>query len=252
MAEPVPLPDEVALLWGRREAPRRGPKAALTVDEIVRAAIAVADAEGLAAVSMAKVAAELGNSTMALYRHVRSKDELLMLMGDAAVPPPPDLSGLGWRAGLEAWARAILDALNGHAWYAQLPLTGPPVGPNNLAWFDAGLRTLAGTPLVGLEKVGIVQNLITFVHGQLRLGGDLQRSYDRDPEAFGARYGAVLAELIDPARFPALSQVVAEGTFSGEYTQEQDLDEDFRFGLDLFLDGVAAYIAGRASSAPTG
>ena len=61
MPDPVPLPDDVALLWGRREAPRRGPKAALTVDEIVRAAVAVADADGLAAVSLGKVAAERGN-----------------------------------------------------------------------------------------------------------------------------------------------------------------------------------------------
>src|SRR5262245_16183114 len=151
MADPLPLPDEIALLWGRREAPRRGPKATLTVDEIVRAAVAVADADGLAAVSMAKVAAELGNSTMALYRHVRSKDELLMLMGDAAVATPPDVSGMDWRTGLTTWAMAILATLNEHSWYAHLPVTGPPVGPNNLAWFDCGLRALTDTPLAELE-----------------------------------------------------------------------------------------------------
>jgi AcrR family transcriptional regulator len=256
MSDPAALPDDVALLWGLREPPRRGPKALLTVDEIVRAAVAVADAEGLAAVSMARVAAELGKSTMALYRHVRSKDELLTLMGDAAVAPPPDPSGMDWRTGLSTWAMSILAALNDHGWYAQLPLNAPPLGPNNLAWFEAGLRALDGTPLLGVEKVGVVQNLITFVHGQLRLGRDLQRGYDQDPEAFGARYGTLLATLIDPARFPALSRVVAEGTFSNVYEQEQDLDEDFRFGLDLFLDGVEAYIrrraAGTASPPPTG
>jgi AcrR family transcriptional regulator len=250
MADPVPLPDDVALLWGRREAPRRGPKATLTLDEIVRAAVAVADADGLAAVSMAKVAAELGKSTMALYRHVRSKDELLTLMSDAAVAPPPDPTGMGWRTGLGTWALSILKTLNEHSWYAQLPLNAPPLGPNNLAWFEAGLRALDDTPLLGTEKVGIVQNLITLVHGQLRLGRDLQRSYDQDPEAFGARYGTVLATLIDPVRFPALTRVVAEGTFSSVYEQEQDLDEDFRFGLDLFLDGVEAYLQRRAANPP--
>src|SRR6185312_12323348 len=99
MPDPGSLPDEVALLWGRRAAPRRGP----------RPTLAVADADGLAAVSMAKVAAELGNSTMALYRHVRSKDELLVLMGDAAIAAPPDLSGLDWREGLTTWALSILE-----------------------------------------------------------------------------------------------------------------------------------------------
>jgi hypothetical protein len=183
---------------------------------------------------------------MALYRHVRSKDELLMLMGDAAVSPPPDVSGMDWRSGLTTWALAILETLREHSWYAQLPLNGPPVGPNNLAWFDSALRALADTPLAELEKVGVVQNLITFVHGEVRLGRDLQRSYDETPEKFGPSYGAVLAELIDPVRFPALSRVVASGVFSGPEMVDQDLGEDFRFGLSLFLDGVESYMRRRA------
>jgi AcrR family transcriptional regulator len=246
MPEPAPLPDAVALLWGLREAPRRGPKATLSVEEIVRAAVAVADADGLAAVSMAKVAAELGNSTMALYRHVRSKDELLMLMSDAIVAEPPDLSGHDWRAGLTTWALTVREVLGRHPWFAHLPITGPPVGPNNLAWLDAGLRALADTPLDELEKVGIVQNLVTFVHGELRLGRDLQRGFDADPEPF-ARYGEVLARLIDPVRFPALSRVVASGAFSGDEMAHQDLSEDFRFGLEVFLDGVQALIRRRTT-----
>jgi AcrR family transcriptional regulator len=245
MPDPRTLPDEIALLWGRREAPRRGPKATLTIDEIVRAAVAVADAEGLAAVSMAKVAAELGNSTMALYRHIRSKDELLLLMSDAAIADPPDLSGMDWRTGLTTWALSILGVLKEHSWFAHLPITGPPIGPNNLAWFDSGLRALFDTPLAELEKVGVVQNLITFVHGELRLGPELQRGYDENPERFGPTYGAVLAELIDPARFPALSRVVSSGVFSGPEMVDQDLSEDFRFGLSLFLDGVEAYMQRR-------
>jgi AcrR family transcriptional regulator len=247
VADPTPLPDDVALLWGRREAARRGPKATLTVDEIVRTAIVIADAEGLAAVSMAKVAAELGNSTMALYRHVRSKDELLLLMGDAAVAPPPDLSGMDWRTALTTWAFAILETISVHGWFAQLPLNGPPVGPNNLAWFDRGLLALSDTPLSELEKVGITQTLITYVHGQMRLGRELERSYQKDPAAFGPRYGAVLAALIDPVRFPALSRVVADGVFDADDMFEEGMHEDFRFGLDLFLDGVAAYMARRAT-----
>jgi len=242
MPDPGSLPDEVALLWGRRAAPRRGPRPTLGVDDIVRAAMAVADADGLAAVSMAKVAAELGNSTMALYRHVRSKDELLVLMGDAAIAAPPDLSGLGWREGLTTWALSILETLREHPWYAQLPVTGPPIGPNNLAWFDRALGALGDTPLADVEKIGVVQNLITFVHGEVRLGRELQRSYDQDPERFGPTYGAVLAELVDPVRFPALSRVVAGGVFSGPEMVDQDLGEDFRFGLSLYLDGVEAYM----------
>jgi AcrR family transcriptional regulator len=245
MADPPPLPDDVALLWGRREPPRRGPKAALTVEEIVRAAVAIADAEGLGAVSMAKVAAELGNSTMALYRHIRSKGELLLLMGDASLAEPPDLTGLGWRDGLTRWATGIADAIGPHRWFSQLPITGPPVGPNNVAWFDVGLGALSDTGLTGLEKVGIVQALTTYVHGQIRLGRDLEAGYQANPAAFDSRYGAVLASVVDPARFPALSQVIAEGVFDADTMFEQGMNEDFQFGLELFLDGVAAYLERR-------
>ena len=77
MTEEYDLPAEIALLWGLRETPRRGRKPSLSVTEITQAAIEVADAEGIAAVSMARVAQQLGNSTMALYRHLKSKDELL-------------------------------------------------------------------------------------------------------------------------------------------------------------------------------
>lgn len=243
------LPDDVALLWGRREAPRRGPKAALTVDGIVAAAVAVADADGLEAVSMARVAAELGNATMALYRHVRSKEELLTLMSDAALAGPPELPDGDWRAALTTWTVAIVGQYRRHPWYAQLPISGPPVGPNNLAWFDRGLAALAVTGLPEPDKVGIVLALTTFVRGQVRVSADLRAGYARNPDAFGSGYGAVLAQVADPSRFPALGRAVAGGVFDEDAAPdgdiEVDLAQDFRFGLDLFLDGVAAHLGRR-------
>src|SRR5688500_19795255 len=120
MTDETGLPPEIALLWGAREAPRRGPKPTLTVDDITRAAIEVADAEGLKAVSMAKVAAHLGNSTMALYRHVKSKRELLLLMADAALEIPPKLPQDGdWRTNLKLWARNVMNAVGDHQWFAE-------------------------------------------------------------------------------------------------------------------------------------
>ena len=105
------LPADVALMWRLRETPRRGPKPSLTLDDIVAAAIAIADAEGLAAVSMARVAERLGNSTMALYRHVKSKDDLLVIMSDAALErPEPMPEGIDWRTGLTFWADGVMTA----------------------------------------------------------------------------------------------------------------------------------------------
>jgi AcrR family transcriptional regulator len=257
MADDTDLPEEVALLWGLREAPRKGPKPTLTVADITRAAVAVADAEGLAAVSMSRVAAELGNSTMALYRHVRSKDELLVLMADVALGDPPDLPADGdWRSGLTLWTHSIVAVAKHHPWFARLPITGPPIGPKNLAWFESALTALSGTSIEEGEKVGIVMSLLTYVHGQIRLGSELAAGYAENPDAFSRQYAAALARVVDPRRMPALSRVVAAGVFDVDsLLDDQDVDAEFDFGLVLFLDGVSGYLAAHdpssTVSAPT-
>src|ERR1700690_4421209 len=95
----APLPPGLDLLWGRRGRGQRGPKPGLSVEAIVTAAIRVADAEGLEAVSMARVAEQLGFTTMSLYRHVTSKEELLQLMWNASAQEAEDLvlRGDTWR-----------------------------------------------------------------------------------------------------------------------------------------------------------
>jgi AcrR family transcriptional regulator len=247
MGDETELPDDVALLWGLRESGRRGPRATLTTDDITRAALALADADGLGAVSMARVAAELGNSTMALYRHVRSKDELLALMADAALEDPPDLpADVDWRAGLTVWAERSLASVRKHPWYAQLPIAGPPIGPTSLAWFDRALHALAGTGLSEPDKVGVVMAMLTYVHGEMRLRSSLGAGLEANPEAFGARYGQLLHRLVDPRRLPALSAVIAAGVFDVDNLYEEgDAEAEFAFGFSLFLDGIERFIETR-------
>jgi AcrR family transcriptional regulator len=247
MSEEPDLPDEVALLWGLRAAPRRGPRPSLTVEDITRAAVEVADVDGLAAVSMARVAAHLGNAPMALYRHVKSKDELLALMADAALETPPEFPADGdWRSGLMLWSQHVLAVAQRHPWYAQLPIGAPPLGPQNLAWLDSALRALSGTGLDENDKIAVVMGLVTYVQGEIRLRSGLSAGYAEDPEAFGRRYGILLARLVDPRRFPALSKVVAAGVFDADdLLAESDTEADFAFGLSLYLDGVEKYIARR-------
>lgn len=245
MADGRSFEEDVELLWGLRDTPRRGPRPTLTVDEIVRAAVEIADADGLAAVSMARVADRLGNAPMALYRHVRSKSELLTLMADAAMDaPPPRPDDAGWRESLTAWSRGITAMFRAHPWAATLPIAGPPVGPRNLAWFDAALAALADTGLDPGTKVAVVMGLITYVQGEIRLTAELAAAYDDDPAAFGARYGAALARVVDPRTLPALAAVVAAGVFDVTATDfDEDVAADFDFGLETFLDGVAALLA---------
>jgi Tetracyclin repressor-like, C-terminal domain len=224
-ADEVQIPRSVALLWGLPPPTRRGPKAGLSVEQITRAAIEVADAEGLAAVSMA------------------SKDELLLLMTDAALTtppaPPPDA---GWRDALRHWAAAVLDELRRHSWYVQIPLAGPPTGPRNLAWFDAALRTLDGTGLDSGEKVVAVLTMITFVQGEARMTAELVAAEERGAPGSGQTYGRALGSLVDPATFPALAAAMADGVFEDDRPAVEQVGDDVGASLDIILDGIAAMI----------
>ncbi|MGY1812393.1 TetR/AcrR family transcriptional regulator [Blastococcus sp. SYSU D00820] len=252
------LPPDVALLWGRRPAPRRGRAPSLTLAAITAAAIRIADAEGLAAVSMARVAGELGSAPMSLYRYVASKDELLLLMSDAALEDPPErLPGADWRERLTAWAFGVLGMLRRHPWYREIPIKGPPAGPRNLAWLDRALAAFEDVPVAEEEKLLVVMGLMPVVHGQARLSIDLAAGYAEDPAAFGAAYGAALAALVDPVRLPALSRTVAAGVFApGDPGAEEvppegydDYGPEFAFALNCYFDGVAAFLAHRTAGA---
>ena len=230
------LPPGVQLLWGLREAGRRGPKPSLTRDEIAAAAIGIADAEGLAAVSMARVAQQVGASTMALYRYVANKDELLLLMSDAGIDQPPTLPASGsWREGLTEWAHAVRKIWMARPWLLQIPVTGPPAGPNNLAWLEAGLTALAGTGLPSAERIDIVMVLSTYLRGEAWLDVDLVAASTNDPESFGLDYGGAFARLVDPERFPELAAIVGEGPVG----DHGPIDDHHAIGLQVVLDGIA-------------
>lgn len=248
MPDETELPSELALLWGLRDAPKRGPKPALTVHEITRAAVAIADAEGLDAVSMAKVASHLGNATMALYRHVKSKNELLTLMGDAALEQPPELPPDGhWRDNMLLWAKAVHGAIERHPWHTQLPIKSPPFGPNSLLWFDRALGTLSNVDLSEEEKTALVMGLMTYVRGGYIMALQLAEGYAENPASFSPQHGDALRKLVDPRVYPALSKVVAAGVFDVELWDAEEDNVDFEFGLNVYLDGIAAYIARRTT-----
>lgn len=236
-------------LWGLE--PQKAPREGLSLEKVVQAAIAVADAEGLGAVSMSRVAKELGFTTMSLYRHVDSKDELLELMLDAAAQEPPEELGDsgGWRAGLTAWTWAMLGLLRQRPWVVELPITAIPSGPGQLAWVEAGLRTLRDTALTGLERFSVVQLLATHVRGQAalsaQLGGAMARA-GRDWHEAEQEWARDLAAVLDAERFPELSKLMASGALApAPSDQGYDPDAEFRFGLERILDGVEALIRRR-------
>jgi AcrR family transcriptional regulator len=215
-------------LWQERAKPTRGPKPALTVEQIAGAAIAIADAEGLAAVSMQRVAADLGFTKMSLYRYLPGKAELVAAMVERGLGAPPEIAGEDWRAGLTTWANALLTAFAGHAW-AHEATTGPrPLGPNELGWTEQALRVLPGT-LTGAERMDAVAT----VAGHVRMIAG-QSGSEAELEASMAR---AMGEHAD--QYPALAAAMADIMANG------GTDDAFSFGLARILDGLEALIRGR-------
>jgi AcrR family transcriptional regulator len=238
------LPAIVEMAWGRRERPTKGPKRALSLERIVAAASSIAAAEGLGAVSMGRVATEVGASTMALYRYVSAKDELLGLMVDAAYGPAPksDDPHESWRDGLARWAWAERIRLSRNLWVLQVPVGGPQmVLPNNLAWLEQGLWCLRDTGLGPTQKMSSMLLITSYVRAEVNLNhqfSETARKGGADPQETMASYGQLIAEIADPADFPEVHRVVASGMFEAE----DDPDDEFAFGLDRILDGIAALV----------
>ncbi|MEU1663447.1 TetR/AcrR family transcriptional regulator [Streptomyces sparsogenes] len=236
----------VALLWGEQDQPTRGPKPSLEPRRIAQAAVALADAEGLDAISMQKVAAEFGVSAMALYRYVPGKAELVELMVEAVLTGGPDLSaaGPGWRPRLEEWVRQCWAVYRAHPWLlAATAMRRQVMGPHQLGWLDAALAALAPTGLTAAQQhqvfllaIGLVRNLA-------------QQLSDAD-EAHSEEWSRLTGELLErhADRFPALTRAIAHGLFAPDDT------DPLEFGLERILDGVEALIArtGTGPEAATG
>jgi AcrR family transcriptional regulator len=233
------LPRHLAILYAERDPQRRGPRPALTLDGVVTAAVEIADTEGLPGVSMAKVAERLGFTTMSLYRYVRSKDELLLLMADAANrEKAPVAVPESWRAGMTAWAKGLFQVYRRHPWLMQVPMNTPPAGPSQLRWMEAGLQNLATLDVPEGAKLQIIQLLHGYARGEAQLSADLSAP---DPDAgTAADYGRILRTVTDPATHPALTRLVASGIFDGPTDYDEDID--FGFGLSTILDGVERLI----------
>jgi len=241
------LPPGLDLLWGRREPGRRGPRRGLSVEDIVAAAIRVADAEGLDAVSMARVASELGFTTMSLYRYVASKDELLQLMWNGSAQGAEDLKlqGDGWRSRLRSWAIVQREMLDRHPWITQMPMATPPLAPNSLAFVERGLEALDGTGLRDDDKLRVIGLLSSYTLSEARMANDAARAAAEATAASAAApgwsYEALLRELADEQTYPRLHRLAWSADIGGSPSGFEERQE-FLFGVDAILDGVQALI----------
>ncbi|MFI5695657.1 TetR/AcrR family transcriptional regulator [Kribbella sp. NPDC051586] len=224
-------------IWLRPERAARGPRPAHSRTEIAAAAVRVADAEGLAAVSMRRVATDLGTGTTSLYRYVDDKDELLDLMVDQAMGDarPPALTG-DWRADLAAIAHAQRALMLRHPWLVRLPATRPALGPNSLAWLEATYGALDVPRLSADEVLMQAATVLTFVRGHA-----LEESTEREAGSTMAdwlsKQSQYAERVIGSGDYPHLSRMMLE---AGTPHAADRFDQLFARSLDHVLTGLAA------------
>jgi DNA-binding transcriptional regulator YhcF (GntR family) len=209
----------------------------LSRERIVRAAIEIADAEGLAVLSMRRVATDLGVATMSLYRHVSSKDELTVYMADAvfAEEPLPQQMPPGWRERLATPVRHMWTTCRRHPWAGEvMSMSRPQVMPNAMAMSEWTLATLRELGLPVEEMMDIHLNLFGHARGlAATLAAEMQARQDTgiDNEEWLDTQGELLQEILVTGRYPAMEYMTGQG-------YAYDLDRLFEFGLKLMLDGV--------------
>ena len=248
------------LLWGRTAPGTRGPKQGTDLDSVVAAAIEIADAEGLEAVSMRRVAERLGLGTMSLYTYVPGKGELLDLMldtvyGEQLTEPMP--AGGSPREALETIARRAWDFHHRHRWTLYIATSRSVLGPNEVAAFEASLAGAADLGVPARDVVAIIDVLSMFVRGAARdavEAADAERATGMTEMEWWTARDAILTEKMGAGDYPTLSRLEADGAFSvpddtSNYNLRFILD-DFEFGLQRLLDGIEAYVDARAAGVP--
>lgn len=241
----------IELLWGVHGPGKRGPKPRFSTEDVVQAAIGIADREGLQAISMRSVAQAVGVSPMAIYTYVRSKNELLALMydrvlGEGEQAPP----GLSWREALEFMARARWSLSERRPWLMGLALHRPPLGPNLMIRVEAVMAALGGLGLTEIEKDMLVDVLHSYIEGALHEAREAREAEQRSgmtDEQWIAIVEPALQAQLDPQLFPHLIRL-------GEAWREQrhlltDPSRRFEQGLQVVLDGIGAFIARRQAQA---
>ena len=231
------LPPGLALAWGVQPVQRRGPKPALSVDRIVATGIEFGDRQGFEAISLQKIAAQLGVSTNAMYRYVRSKDELIVLVHDKAVGLPPELPS-GWRAAATAWVNATVELYAVRPWLLEVPIRGAPVTPNLLRWVEVMLQALAGTGLSPHDNLGCLMLLDGYARNYANLARQLAASDNMPVQA--EQVGRFLVPRLMEGDYPMLTALYT----NQEY--EDGLDDDLEFGLTRILDGIQVLIDGQS------
>jgi AcrR family transcriptional regulator len=225
--------DVVSVLWATPATGRRGPKPRHSLDAIVDAAMAIADDEGLDAVTMQRVADRLGTAKMALYRYVPGRAELDAVLLDRGLGVPPEITDGDWRAALAAWASAVYVRMRARPWSVELAQRRHIPGPGELAWYERGLEAVDGLALSGAEKLDLLALLVGHAASIVR-----QETASPAPEDdLAAGLAPILAD--HAAEYPRTAAAFADAA------RETQRNAALTFGVERVLAGVAALVADR-------
>lgn len=254
----------LALAWGLAAAPQRGPKRELSLERIVEAAIELADQEGLAAVTMQRVAQTFGFSTMALYRYVATKDDLHQLMLDTAMST--SITRLGadeWRAGVSELLRGLVEGYRRHPWALDIPLT-PDIHmmPGQLRVADLGLRAMRELRVDPSTKLAMLMLVSALGRGHAEVEREVLAGVGVSPET-----RALIEEAVSLAEFPDAAPLIRDGSYFGDMPgsapgdtaarpAEEDADEILGFATGVLIAGLETVLdsmpepSSSASAAP--
>jgi AcrR family transcriptional regulator len=182
---------------------------------------------------MQRLAAKLDFTTMALYRYLPGKAELIDLMVDTALGPPPALteSKRSWRRALEEWARFMSAAFYKHPWALEATDRLRPTGPNELGWMEAAVRALCETGLNGADQLDVLQAIM----GQVRIEVQYSATFpDAGQHLSAKQWQAGISTLLEKhgARYPSLKSCLNTSSSFAE------LQPEIKLGLRCVLDGI--------------
>ena len=234
-------------IWVRPEPGTR--RARFSREQIAAAALAIADAEGFEAVSMRRIAAQLGAGTMSLYRYISTKDDLVTLMDDAlmgeSLVPEGELPA-DWRAALTMIARQTRTALLRHPW-AVVSLQGRGAagqdgsfGPNGLRHFEQSLAALDGAPLDTAAKLELLTIVDDYVMGSVLRSGEMQERNQADPQ-YAAAVMEFIAGQLATGEFPRIAALSQDPAAAG-LTDPDRVAARFERGLALLIEHAAGVL----------
>ena len=250
---PPALDRALAILWrdhaelDAAAAGRRGPRQRLTVDQVIVAAIALADTDGLSAVTVRKVADLLGIGAMTLYTYVPGRDELVGFMVDRVMAdfPKPAFTGT-LRSRLTALADAQVSAVKAHPWILDIDESRPLIGPGGSDLWEWQLSAVEAQGMDDFEMQHTVSLVTGFASMAARWMVNLTKvrdASDKTDAEWWTENAPLLAELMPADRYPISGRV---GTSIGEaYQSATHPESSYRFGLDRILDGIELYLASK-------